>query len=180
MRTKILVLLVLTACTLAPAFWGRDDDDKKTEKSGAENAGSEKSAAAAPQWVFAPKDYNRKEFKSQLTPVDTLLRGKELELPAIDPSLRNSTGEFDHLVSKEDQSESKDLYVLQFEALADFDAAQKRRAILMNRTGYSIHLVFNAPFYKLRSGRYTSKEKAEDAVAQLAAINVTAFVVKLK
>jgi len=178
MRTKILVLLVLTACTLASAFWGSDDDEKAKETVAKESATEQ--SASAPQWAFAPKDYNRKEFKAQPTPVDTLLRGKELELPAIDPSLRNSTGEFDHLVSKEDQSKSNDLYVLQFEALADFDAAQKRRAILMNRTGYSIHLVFNAPFYKLRSGRYTSKEKAEDAVAQLAAINVTAFVVKLK
>lgn len=118
---------------------------------------------------------------SQSTPVDTLLQGKEYKLPPLDTSLRSkATG---YQVAKTDaqgNAGGKEFsYTLQFDALADFDAAQSRRADLQRRTGYAIQLVFDSPFYKLRAGSWAKKEDAEDQVRTLSEVNVQAFVVKI-
>ena len=84
--------------------------------------------------------------------------------------------------SKANKKDSKGdgLYVLQFEAVADFDAAQRRRAQLAASTGYTINVVYDAPFYKLRGGGWTSKKTAEDKARGLSIYNINAFVVKLR
>ena len=66
------------------------------------------------------------------------------------------------------------------EAVGDFDAAQRRRAELSASTGYAIQVVFDAPFYKLRGGGWTTKKAAEDKARELSAYNINAFVVKVK
>ena len=77
-------------------------------------------------------------------------------------------------------SKSDGYYMLQFESVADFDAAQRRRAQISASTGYAIQVVFDAPFYKLRGGGWTTKKAAEDKARELSAYNITAFVVKVK
>jgi len=70
--------------------------------------------------------------------------------------------------------------MLQFEAVADFDAAQRRRAQISASTGYAIQVVFDAPFYKLRGGGWTTKKAADDKARELSAYNINAFVVKIR
>jgi len=114
------------------------------------------------------------------TDLDTLLRGREYKLPPLDASLRSSKDPA-KLVQSSGKSQAGDgLYMLQFDAVADFDAAQKRREDLQRRTGYTIQMVFDAPFYKLRAGGWGSKADAEDQARTLSLQNVSAFVVKIK
>ncbi|HSQ42334.1 MAG TPA: SPOR domain-containing protein [Fibrobacteraceae bacterium] len=114
------------------------------------------------------------------TALDTLLQGKEYKLPPLDSSYRSkaSAYQFDDSSSGQQATTSKQLYVIQFDALPDFDAAQSRRAELQRRTGMAIQLVFDSPFYKLRAGGWTKKEDAEDMVRNLADSKIQAFVVK--
>ena len=116
---------------------------------------------------------------AQSNAIDTLMQGKEYKLPPLDSSLRSKSTGFKSTESE--QTNAKDyVYMVQFDALADFDAAQARRADLQRRTGFSIQLVFDSPFYKLRGGSYNKKEDAEDQVRQLAENNIQAFVVKVQ
>ena len=115
---------------------------------------------------------------AQPTTLDTLMQGKEYRLPALDSTYRSKGA--DYKVAKAEAEGPKDfIYMLQFDALADFDAAQARRMDLQRRTGYGIQLVFDSPFYKLRAGGWTKKEDAEDQMRQLAESNIQAFVVKV-
>lgn len=116
----------------------------------------------------------------QPTDLDSLFRGKEYK-PALSASLRDTTSN-QAVPSKSAAKSSKSdgYYVLQFEAVADFDAAQRRRAQISASTGYAIQVVFDTPFYKLRGGGWTTKKAAEDKARELSAYNINAFVVKLK
>ena len=117
----------------------------------------------------------------QPTDLDSLFRGKEYK-PALSASLRDTTSGQTAVPSKAAAKANKSdgYYVLQFEAVADFDAAQRRRAQISASTGYAIQVVFDTPFYKLRGGGWTSKKAAEDKARELSAYNINAFVVKLK
>lgn len=81
--------------------------------------------------------------------------------------------------SKSDKN-SDGYYMLQFEAVADFDAAQRRKAQLSASTGYAIQIVFDTPFYKLRGGGWSSKAKAEDKARELSVSNINALVIKVR
>ena len=121
-------------------------------------------------------------FAGDPTDMDSLFRGKEYS-PELSASLRDTTAAAGPAVpgkANADKKASKDLYVLQFEAVGDFDAAQRRRAELSASTGYAIQVVFDAPFYKLRGGGWGSKKTAEDKARELSAYNINAFVVKVK
>lgn len=117
----------------------------------------------------------------QPTDLDSLFRGKEYK-PVLDASLRDTSSSQAGVSSKAAAKSGKSdgYYVLQFEAVADFDAAQRRRAQISASTGYAIQVVFDTPFYKLRGGGWTSKKAAEDKARELSAYNINAFVVKLK
>ena len=109
------------------------------------------------------------------TSVDLLMKGKGWSVTAIDSSLLQKGS-----VQVATTAESDGSYTLQFEAVGDFDAAQKRRWALQARSGYQLNLIFDPPFYKIRGGSFDRKEKAEDAVRRLQDAGVTAFVIKLK
>lgn len=112
------------------------------------------------------------------TDLDSLLRGKEYQMPRLDSSLRTKANV---ATSTKDSKETESsLFMLQFDAVADFDAAQKRREDLQRRTGYGIQLVFDAPYYKLRAGGWSKKEEAEDKARELSQYNLSAFVVKVR
>ena len=117
------------------------------------------------------------------TDIDSLFRGKEYK-PELSPSLRDTTNVSATSVPSKakDGKESKGngYYVLQFEAVGDFDAAERRRAQIAASTGYNIQVVFEAPFYKLRGGGWGNKKMAEDKARELSAYNINAFVVKVK
>lgn len=76
--------------------------------------------------------------------------------------------------------ESNELYVLQFDAIVNFDAAQARRAALRTQTGYEIQMVFDAPFYKLRGGSFRKKSEAEDKAREFSLYNISAFVIRIR
>ena len=126
-------------------------------------------AAIALSWAGDPTD------------IDSLFRGKEYK-PELSSSLRDTTDISAIAVSKSSAKESKGngYYVLQFEAVGDFDAAQRRKAQISASTGYNIQVVFDAPFYKLRGGGWTSKKAAEDKARELSIYNINALVIKLK
>lgn len=115
------------------------------------------------------------------TDLDSLLKSNEHPLPKIDLKHRNPEKDLGRIISSTSKEKlPAGLFVLQFDALADFDAAQRRREELQRRTGYGIQLVFDAPFYKLRGGSWTTREEAEDKVRELAENRISAFVVKLR
>ena len=115
------------------------------------------------------------------TDIDSLFRGKEYK-PELSPSLRDTTNVSSLPAKTKEGKESKGngYYVLQFEAVGDFDAAERRRAQISASTGYNIQVVFDAPFYKLRGGGWTSKQAADDKARELSAYNINALVVKLR
>jgi len=111
------------------------------------------------------------------TDLDTLFRGKEFQLPPLDSSYRTNYNEVPHAkaAAKDDGA-----FTLQFDAIANFDAAQARRAKLQSQTGYDIQMIFDAPFYKLRGGLFKKKSDAEDKAREFALYNISAFVVKVR
>lgn len=116
------------------------------------------------------------------TDLDSLFKGREYK-PMLSASLRDSAAaQQNNAVVKSNAKSGKSdgYYMLQFEAVADFDAAQRRRAQLSASTGYAIQVVFDTPFYKLRGGGWTAKKAAEDKARELSAYNINAFVVKVK
>ena len=115
------------------------------------------------------------------TDIDSLFRGKEYK-PELSASLRDTTNVNSAVSGKKDSKDSKGngLYVLQFEAVGDFDAAQRRRAQISAATGYNINVVFDAPFYKLRGGGWSTKKAADDKARELSVYNINALVVKLR
>ncbi|OWV25747.1 sporulation protein [Fibrobacter sp. UWB1] len=120
-------------------------------------------------------------FAAEPTDLDSLFRGKEYK-PVLNASLRDSASTKNDAMPKAAAKASKSdgYYMLQFESVADFDAAQRRRAQLSASTGYAVQVVFDAPFYKLRGGGWGNKKAAEDKARELSAYNITAFVVKVK
>lgn len=121
-------------------------------------------------------------FAAEPTDLDSLFRGHEYK-PVLNASLRDSADSQQSaaVVKANTKSGKSDgYYMLQFEAVADFDAAQRRRAQLSASTGYAIQVVFDSPFYKLRGGGWTTKKAAEDKARELSAYNINAFVVKVK
>lgn len=118
---------------------------------------------------------------AQTTVVDSVLQGKEYKLPPLDSSYRNKSSALKATKADTQTQQNGKVaeYSLQFDAIADFDAAQSRRVDLQRRTGYAIQLVFDSPFYKLRAGSWAKKEDAEDQARQLAEVNVQAFVVRI-
>jgi len=112
------------------------------------------------------------------TDIDSLFRGREFQLPHLDSSYRVNYSETPH--TKNSGKEQDGAYTLQFDAVANFDAAQTRRAKLQSQTGYDIQMIFDAPFYKLRGGYFKKKSEAEDKARELSLYNISAFAVKLK
>jgi hypothetical protein len=163
MLQKTASLVLIFYCAIAFSFWG--SGSKKNEdileraqqsESSTQQDGESLTPGATAEWKFAKKDYSRKIAKSQPTVVDSVLRGKEAQMPNINPELRNSAGEFDHL--KQESTESANsIWVLQFESVPDFDAAQKRRGQLSYRTGMGVYLVFDAPFTNCEQGAIPAK-----------------------
>jgi cell division protein FtsN len=120
-------------------------------------------------------------FTAAQTDLDSVFKGREYK-PVLNPSLRSDSDARQNWVANSGKAEKGDdgYYVLQFDAVADFDAAQRRRAQLSASTGFAIQMVFDTPFYKLRGGGWNSKAKAEDKARELSAYNISAFVVKVK
>ncbi|MCL2100355.1 MAG: SPOR domain-containing protein [Fibromonadales bacterium] len=112
------------------------------------------------------------------TDLDSLFRGKEFQLPPLDSSHRTSYSEVP--LPKSTGKESNEAYVLQFDAIVNFDAAQARRATLRTQTGYEIQMIFDAPFYKLRGGNFRKKSEAEDKARELSLYNISAFVIRIR
>ena len=117
------------------------------------------------------------------TDIDSLFRGKEYK-PELSSALRDTTNvSAASLPAKSkdgEESKGNGYYVLQFEAVGDFDAAERHRAQIAASTGYNIQVVFDAPFYKLRGGGWTSKKAADDKARELSVYNINALVVKLR
>jgi len=112
------------------------------------------------------------------TDIDSLFRGKEFQLPPLDSSYKTNYNEASN--AKTTAKEADGAFTLQFDAIANFDAAQARRVRLQSQTGYEIQMIFDAPFYKLRGGHFKKKAEAEDKARELALYNISAFVVKVK
>ena len=126
---------------------------------------------ALPSLIFA--------INESPTDIDSLFRGKEYQFPHLDSSYRTNYSEVYHEKSS-GKEQQETVYVLQFDAVANFDAAQARRAKLQVQTGYDIQMIFDAPFYKLRGGYFKKKTEAEDKARELSLYNISAFAVKVK
>jgi len=114
------------------------------------------------------------------TDIDSLFMGKEFQLPTLDSSYRVDYNTVSMAKGSGKEQDDSYAYTLQFDAVADFDVAQARRAKLRNQTGYEIHMIFDAPFYKLRGGGFKSKLDADDKARELSIYNISAFAVKIR
>ena len=113
-----------------------------------------------------------------ITDIDSLFKGREYQFPPLDSSYRTN---YNDVSTEKSSGKEQDVsYVLQFDAIANFDAAQARRAKLQVQTGYDIQMIFDAPFYKLRGGHFKKKTEAEDKARELSLYNISAFAVKVK
>lgn len=116
------------------------------------------------------------------TDMDSLFRGNEYK-PVLSASLRDTSAADVPVQAKAEgkqNGKSDGFYMLQFEAVGDFDSALRRKAQLSASTGYSIRIVFDTPFYKLRGGGWNTRKAAEDKARELSAYNINAFVVKIR
>jgi hypothetical protein len=111
------------------------------------------------------------------TDIDSLFIGKEFQLPPLDSSCRT---DYRIISPKKNSDNEQGTYTLQFDAIADFDAAQISRAKLKAQTGYDIQMTFDAPFYKLRGGLFKNKLDADDKAREFSINNISAFAVKVK
>jgi hypothetical protein len=133
-------------------------------------------------------------FADTPTDIDSLMQGREAALPKLDSSYRSNYSSSQASIlqpaasakadAKENAKDAKaaknESYALQFDAVADFDAAQKKLALVRSQTGLEISMIFDAPFYKIRTrGAYT-KAGAETAVRELAEKEISAFVVRVR
>jgi hypothetical protein len=112
------------------------------------------------------------------TDIDSLFTGIEFQLPPLDSSYRMDYNAVSS--SKGSEKEQDGTYTLQFDAVANFDVAQARKAKLISQTGYDIRMIFDAPFYKLRGGYFKNKLDADDKARELSIYNISAFAVKLR
>jgi hypothetical protein len=111
------------------------------------------------------------------TDIDSLFAGREFQLPPLDSSYRVDY----NAVSLPKNSEiEQGAYTLQFDAVANFDAAQASKTKLRAQTGYDIQMVFDAPFYKLRGGYFKNKLDADDKAREFSIYNISAFAVKVR
>lgn len=116
-------------------------------------------------------------FSAGPTDLDSLFKGHEYQLVLNDSLRSDSDGTRWSAASNKNGME---LYTLQFDAIADFDEAQRRRDELSAATGLTIRLQFDAPFYKLQGGNWPSRAAAEDKSHELAGLGVNSLIVKVK
>lgn len=116
-------------------------------------------------------------FSASPTDLDSLFKGHEYQLVLNDSLRSDSNG---NRWAASSVKNGKEYYTLQFDAIADFDEAQRRRGELSAATGLTIRLQFDAPFYRLQGGNWPSKAAAEDKSHELAGSGVSSLVVKVK
>ncbi len=138
---------------------------------------AEESTAASATGAIAnaPRNYDRAVAPTQPTELDTYLAGKTYKVEKIDSTLIPVAQ-----AAVADNDKPDGLFTLQFEAVGEFDAAQKRRAVIERKSGYGTHLVFDSPFYKIRGGSFTKRVDAEDAARRLQDSGVAALVIRLR
>jgi septal ring-binding cell division protein DamX len=124
------------------------------------------------------------------TALDTLLDADPIPFPAVKPanvqpdentappSTYPDTVPSDNRGTSSASNTPGVFYQIQLDAISDVDVAQTRKAALEQELGSKIDMVFDPPFYKLRYGNFSTKEEAEDALADLAEKNVQGFVVR--
>jgi hypothetical protein len=129
---------------------------------------SEVLSNAAKARVFKPVSYNLAN-NTESSPLDSLFNRQSILVSSFKVQQNRNL----------EDVKAKGHYIIQFEAVADFDAAQKRRRIIEKKTGYGVYLTFVAPFYKLRGGGWDSREDAEDAAHKLLDLGLGGYVIKL-
>ncbi len=114
------------------------------------------------------------------TALDTLLDANPVALPAVKPASDIQAGEnpVSTAVNRDTTVSKTPAFQIQLDALSDIDSAQARKSVLEQTLGGKIEMVFDPPFYKLRFGSFSTKQEAEDALADLAEKNLKGFVVR--
>ncbi|MBF0430670.1 MAG: SPOR domain-containing protein [Fibrobacteria bacterium] len=69
-------------------------------------------------------------------------------------------------------------YQIQLLTVADFETAQNKRYSLSRMLGSHIRILFDAPFYKLRYGKFTSKKEAQEKLIDIREMGIQGFLVK--
>jgi hypothetical protein len=138
----------------------------------------EKSAAVDSETSAAPAlEISRRGFGPD-TELDRLLDARAHSLPAVKPAVPAIAPM--PKPGKESAPDAGDgaTYRIQVDALSNVDAAQARKAALERMLGTRIDMVFDAPYYKLRFGKFSSKREAEDKLVDLAGKNLQGFIVR--
>jgi hypothetical protein len=69
------------------------------------------------------------------------------------------------------------LFRIQLLTVADFEAAQDKKDSFSRILGKSVEVLFDAPFYKLRFGAFTTKRQAQEALMDVTELGLQGFVV---
>lgn len=122
--------------------------------------------------------------------LDSLFAGKEYSIE-LSASLRDASDDEVSMamkaapakntaVAKTDTVKVERIYALQFAAIAEFDDAQAKSAEIRRKTGLPMKVYFDAPFYKVRGGKFPERADAEAAAKKFASRGLNSIIVKIK
>jgi len=72
----------------------------------------------------------------------------------------------------------KGVYRIQLYTAADFESAQGKKYSLSKVLGPSVEILFDPPFYKIRYGRYSTREKARSRLLDIKDLGFQGFIIK--
>lgn len=152
-------ILLLSACSLTAK---KNPDSRPTSTLEPTSDAGHKSAGAPPRKYPTP------------TETDLLLDAKPHSLPEIksaaaEPALGTDAGK---------EKTTRGPWRIQVAALADLESAQARKRELDAKLGSTVDLIFDAPYYKLRWGAFSSKQEAEDKLLEMSEVIREGFVIR--
>jgi hypothetical protein len=62
--------------------------------------------------------------------------------------------------------------------VADFETAQEKKSSYRKMLGVPVQVLFDAPFYKLRTGRFPTKQQAREHLLDIQEMGLQGFIVK--
>ena len=131
--------------------------------------------------AFGAEAPNSDRHFSQPAAVDSLLEAHPIALPVVKPAdLQNALSPVPQPVNKDTAVSPANgaVFHIQVDALSDLDAAQARKAVLEQTLGEKIEVIFDAPYYKLRLGNFTTKQEADERLLELVEKNIPGFIVR--
>ena len=115
---------------------------------------------------------------SQALPLDSLLNKYDIYFEAITPAKPEQKETIHSDKTQTQKKTKKGLYRIQLITVADFETAQNKKYSLSRILGKPIEVIFDAPFYKLRYGKFSSLQLAQDKLLDTKELGLQGFIIK--